>query len=69
MFGRLLSGAVITEIIFAWPGLGRYAVESTMSHDFIPLMGFSVLISFVYGVVNLMVDILYTVCDPRAELS
>lgn len=69
MFGRLLSGAVITEIIFSWPGLGRYAVESTMSHDFIPLMGFCVLVSLLYGIVNLMVDILYTVFDPRAELT
>lgn len=69
MYGRLLSGAVITEIIFAWPGLGRYAVEATMSHDFIPLIGFSVLISFLYGVVNLIVDILYAIFDPRVELG
>jgi len=69
VFGRLLSGAVITEIIFSWPGLGRYAVEATMSHDFVPLMGFSVLIAFLYGIVNLIVDILYTVFDPRVELD
>lgn len=69
MFGRLLSGAVITEIIFSWPGLGRYAVEATMSHDFVPLMGFSFLIAFLYGIVNLIVDILYSVFDPRVELG
>jgi peptide/nickel transport system permease protein len=69
MFGRLLSGVVITEIIFSWPGLGRYAVEATMSHDFVPLMGFSFLIAFLYGIVNLIVDILYSVFDPRVELG
>lgn len=68
-FGRLLSGVVITEMIFSWPGLGRYAVESTMCHDFVPLMGFSVLIAFLYGIVNLIVDILYSVFDPRVELG
>ena len=69
MFGRLLSGAIITEVIFAWPGLGRYAVEATMAHDFVPLMGFSVLVSFLYGISNLLVDILYALLDPRVEIG
>jgi peptide/nickel transport system permease protein len=69
MFGRLLSGAIITEVIFSWPGLGRYAVEATMAHDFVPLMGFSVLVSFLYGLSNLLVDILYALLDPRVEIG
>jgi ABC-type dipeptide/oligopeptide/nickel transport system permease component len=40
-----------------------------MSHDFVPLMGFSFLIAFLYGIVNLIIDILYSVFDPRVELS
>lgn len=69
LYGRLLSGTVITETIFSWPGLGRYAVEATMSHDFVPLMGFSVLVSLLYGIANLTVDILYSVFDPRVDIA
>ncbi len=64
-YGSLLSGAVLTETIFSWPGIGRYAVGSSISLDFPALMGVTLLIAVLYGVVNLCVDLLYLVLDPR----
>lgn len=64
-YGSLLSGAVLTETIFSWPGIGKYAVGSTVSLDFPALMGVTLLIAVVYSLVNLAVDLLYVVLDPR----
>ncbi|MBA3943360.1 MAG: ABC transporter permease [Herpetosiphonaceae bacterium] len=64
-FGSLLSGAVLTETIFAWPGLGRYATASAVSLDFPAVMGVTLVSAVVYPVVNLLVDIGYHVLDPR----
>ncbi len=67
-FGGLLGGAVITETIFAWPGIGRYAVQGVESLDFPAIMGVTVLIGLIYVMVNFLVDILYAVIDPRVRL-
>ena len=67
-FGGLLGGAVITETIFAWPGIGRYAVQGVESLDFPAIMGVTVLIGLIYVIVNFLVDILYAVIDPRVRL-
>lgn len=64
-YGSLLSGAVLTETIFSWPGIGKYAVGSTANLDFPALMGVTLLIAVVYCLVNLAVDLLYLVLDPR----
>jgi peptide/nickel transport system permease protein len=64
-YGNLLSGAVLTESIFAWPGLGRYAFRASTSQDFPAIMGVSMLIAFIYVGVNFIVDILYFFLDPR----
>lgn len=64
-YGNLLSGAVLTESIFAWPGIGRYMFRASTSQDFPAIMGGSILIAFIYVVVNLIVDILYYFLDPR----
>ncbi|MBX6341427.1 MAG: ABC transporter permease, partial [Thermomicrobiaceae bacterium] len=68
-FGSLLAGAVLTETIFAWPGIGRYAVEAATKLDFPAILGVTLLIAVVYVVVNLLVDLLYGVLDPRIRLS
>ena len=68
-FGGLLSGAVITETVFAWPGLGLYAFNSATSLDFPAIMGASVVIATVYILVNLLVDIAYALVDPRIRVS
>jgi len=64
-YGLLLSGAVLTETIFAWPGIGRYAFLSSTTLDFPAIMGVSMTIALVYVVINLIVDVLYYLVDPR----
>ncbi len=67
-FGNLMAGAVMTETVFAWPGIGRYAVESAAKVDFAPLMGVTLLVAVVYIVINWMVDLSYALLDPRVRL-
>jgi peptide/nickel transport system permease protein len=64
-YGVLLSGAVLTETIFAWPGIGRYAYRAASSLDFPAIMGVSLLVAFIFTVINLIVDVLYHLVDPR----
>jgi peptide/nickel transport system permease protein len=64
-FGSLLSGAVLTETIFSWPGLGRYATYSATSLDFPAVMGVTLLAALVYTLTNLIVDLGYQWLDPR----
>lgn len=68
-YGSLLAGAVLTESIFAWPGIGRYMFRASTSQDFPAIMGVSLLIAFIYVMVNLVVDILYYFLDPRIRVS
>jgi peptide/nickel transport system permease protein len=63
--GDLLYGAVLTETVFGWPGMGAYVVDSIQALDFPAVMGFAVVVSFVYVVLNLVVDLLYRWIDPR----
>ena len=63
--GHLLSGAIITETIFAWPGVGSLAVGAIFTRDFPVLQGCAVLFATVFVLVNLATDLLYTVLDPR----
>jgi peptide/nickel transport system permease protein len=68
-FGRLLSGAVITESVFAWPGLGLYAFRSATALDFPAIMGVGMVVATVYIVANLLVDLAYAVIDPRVQVG
>lgn len=68
-YGLLLSGAVLTESIFAYPGLGRYMFRASTSQDFPAIMGVSLLIAAIYVGVNFIVDILYYFLDPRIRLA
>ncbi|WAT01791.1 ABC transporter permease [Rouxiella chamberiensis] len=63
--GDLLYGAVLTETVFAWPGMGAYVVSSIQALDFPAVMGFAVVVSFAYVLVNLLLDLLYVWIDPR----
>lgn len=65
--GDLLYGAVLTETVFAWPGMGAYVVNSIQALDFPAVMGFAVVVSFAYVLLNLIVDLLYMVIDPRIK--
>jgi len=64
-FAGLIGGAVVTESVFAIPGLGRLTVDAILRRDYPVIQGVVLLFSFMYVIVNLAIDILYTVFDPR----
>ncbi len=68
-FGALLAGAVITETIFAWPGIGQLMIESIQKRDYPVVQACVLLISFIYVLVNLLTDFIYTALDPRVKLD
>lgn len=67
LFSLLLGGTVVTETVFAWPGIGRYAVGSMLSLDFPAIMGLTLLATVIYVFINFAVDIAYMMLDPRIE--
>ena len=68
-FGTLLAGAIVTETIFAWPGLGRLTVQAISARDYPLLQGCILIIAVSYVLVNLFTDVLYAVVDPRVRLQ
>lgn len=66
-FGALLGGAVITETIFVWPGIGNYVTESILSADYAPIQAMTLISAILYGFINLIVELLYGVLDPRVR--
>ncbi len=67
--GSILGGSVLVETVFAWPGLGRLAYEAVFQRDFNLLLGILLLSSVLVIVVNIVVDLLYALLDPRIELK
>ena len=65
LFGSLLTGSFILEYIFAWPGIGLLLVESTVNRDVPVMMGGTIILATMYIFINLAVDILYAMVDPR----
>jgi peptide/nickel transport system permease protein len=61
----LIGGAVVTESVFAIPGVGRLTVDAILRRDYPVIQGIVLMFSFLYTLVNLMVDVTYTVIDPR----
>ncbi len=68
-YGNLLAGTVLTESIFAWPGIGQYAYRASASLDFPAIMGVSLVIALIFILVNLIVDVLYFWLDPRLRAA
>lgn len=66
-FGSLLGGAVLTETVYSWPGIGSYIVNCVMKSDFPVVQGAVLMIATIYVLVNLLVDIIYTFLDPRIK--
>jgi peptide/nickel transport system permease protein len=66
-YANLLSGAVLTETIFSWPGLGRYTFIAASSLDFPAIMGITLVVAVTYLIINLLVDISYAFLDPRVH--
>ncbi len=68
-FAGLLGGAVLTETIFSWPGMGRYAYHAISTLDFPAIMGVTFLMAVIFVIANLIVDIMYAYLDPRIKLG
>lgn len=66
-FGSLLGGAVLTESIFSWPGVGRLAYQAVLQRDFPVIQGSILIVSVTFILINLLVDLLYAVLDPRIQ--
>jgi len=69
VFSFLLGANVLVEKVFAWPGIGSYAVEALLASDFAPIQGFVLTMAVMYVALNLMIDILYGLIDPRVRLE
>jgi peptide/nickel transport system permease protein len=68
-FGGLITGAVLTETIFNWPGLGRWAVRAILNSDMAAINGFTLLVAFIFVIANFIVDMVYGVLDPRIRFG
>jgi peptide/nickel transport system permease protein len=68
-FGSLLSGAIVTETIFSWPGLGRLTMQAISARDYPLTQGCLLAIALTYIIVNLITDLLYSVIDPRIRAA
>jgi peptide/nickel transport system permease protein len=68
VLGHLLSGAAVIETVFTLPGLGRLLVEAISSRDYPVVQGCLLFVAFLYVFVNLVVDLLYPLFDPRIKL-
>ena len=66
-FGYMLGYTVVVETVFAWPGIGSYVTDSILMTDYAPVQAFALLSAIVYVIINLTLDILYTVVDPRVK--
>ncbi|NJN97424.1 MAG: ABC transporter permease subunit [Anaerolineales bacterium] len=64
-YGYLLGGTVLVEVVFAWPGLGLYAVDAMNNSDYEPIVGVVLLSAIIYVVIYLITDILHFIIDPR----
>lgn len=67
--GVLLGGAVIVEVVFAWPGMGRLLMQSLLNRDFPVVMAGVFLIAFIYAVINFVVDVLYAYVNPQIRFK
>jgi ABC-type dipeptide/oligopeptide/nickel transport system permease component len=68
-FGTLLSGAVITETVFARPGIGKLLIEAILNKDFPIVQGVVLFIAIIYVLINLVVDVSYAFLDPRIRFD
>jgi peptide/nickel transport system permease protein len=67
MWGQLIGGAVVVELVFAWPGTGSWAVDAALAGDFAPVQAFAVICAASYVLLSLATDVLYIIIDPRIK--
>jgi peptide/nickel transport system permease protein len=66
-FGSLLGGALLTETVFSWPGIGKFTVDCVLKSDFPVIQGVVLLVAVIFVIINLIVDIIYAYLDPRIK--
>jgi len=69
VFSFLLGANVLVEKVFAWPGIGSYAIEALIASDYAPVQGFVLAMAVLYVLLNLVIDMLYVVIDPRMRIE
>ena len=69
VFSFLLGANVLVETVFAWPGIGLYAVNALITSDYAPVQGFVLAMGILFVLLNLLVDVLYGLIDPRVDVS
>ena len=68
-FGTMLGGALLTESVFSWPGIGAYTVSCILKSDFPVVQGVVLLVATIFVTLNLLVDIIYAIVDPRIKFG
>lgn len=69
VFSFLLGMSVIVEKVFAWPGVGSFALEALVASDYAPVQGFVLTMAVLYTLLNLVIDIAYVLIDPRVRVA
>ncbi len=68
-FAYSLTGAVLIELVFSWPGLGKYVTDAIVRTDFPVIVGVTLVVTVIYVSINLVIDLVQLVLDPRIELK
>ena len=68
MFGILMAGAILTETIFAWPGVGKWLYDAVLQRDYMDIQGGTLIVAAIFVLINLVVDILYAVINPKISV-
>jgi len=68
-FGILLGGAILTETVFAWPGIGKWLFDGVVKRDYMVIQGGTLLVASIFVIINLVVDLLYAVINPRISVK
>lgn len=69
VFGFMLGGNIIVEFLFSWPGVGRYAFDAISTRDLEALQGFVIMVGVLYVILNVVIDVVYAIIDPRIRLG
>jgi len=68
-FGILLGGAILTETVFAWPGIGKWLFDGVVKRDYMVIQGGTLLVASIFVIINLIVDVLYAIINPRISVK
>ena len=69
VFGFMIGSSVVIEKVFGWPGVGSYAIDALTASDYAPVQGFVLAMGILFVLLNLLIDVLYVVIDPRVQIE